>query len=91
MTFKLYFFYLNIPGICTSEVSSFALFRFLDVLIGCREKNFKLGPTTLFNNKIFKKDTLIIKSYELQYLQFHYFTVYTPLICPPSLNRYIFV
>ena len=37
------FFYLNIPGICTSEVSSFALFRFLDILKGCREKILSLG------------------------------------------------
>ena len=26
------------------------------------------------------------KSYELQYMPLHYFTVYTPLICPPSYN-----
>ena len=53
MTFKLYLFYLNIPGICTSEVSSFA--RFLDVLIGCREKNLSLGLPHCLTIKYFIK------------------------------------
>ena len=55
MTFKLYLFYLNIPGICTSEVSSFALFRFLDVLKGCREKNLSLGLPHCLTIKYFIK------------------------------------
>ena len=55
MTFKLYLFYLNIPGICTSQVSSFALFRFLDVLIGCREKNLSLGLPHCLTIKYFIK------------------------------------
>ena len=50
-----------------------------------QRKKFKLGLTTLFNNKIFYKIRLSL-SRELQYLPFHFFTVYTPLICPPSLN-----
>ena len=55
MTFKIYFFHLNIPGICTSEVSSFALFRFLDVLIGCREKILSLGLPHCLTIKYFIK------------------------------------
>ena len=49
------FFYLNIPGICTSEVSSLALFRFLDVLIGCREKILSLGLPHCLTIKYFIK------------------------------------
>ena len=55
MTFKLYFFHLNIPGICTSEVSSFALFRFLDVLKGWREKILSLGLPHCLTIKYFIK------------------------------------
>ena len=62
MTFKTYFFHLNIPGICTSEVSSFVLFRFLDVLKGCREKILSLGLPHCLTIKYFI-NTLIIKSW----------------------------
>ena len=55
MTFKIYFFHLNIPGICTSEVSSFALFRFLDVLKGWREKILSLGLPHCLTIKYFIK------------------------------------